>query len=281
MTSAVLYHWKLKPGRDEEFRQAWEDGTRQIHQLCGSHGAILHKGEDGTYWSYACWPSEHTRQICFNETDWFSQECFQRMQDCIEERFEETRLELTNDLLQDRTPKIDPVILTTKRLILRPMSIHDAEALLPALTDDGNMRFWSSAPITTVDEARDYITWNVHGANIECFAITEQTDTARALGWIILMDRKSGQAEIGYILCPEAQGKGYALEAGKALIRHAFGVRKIRRLYADIDPDNAGSIALVERLGFQYEGCLRGAWKTHIGVRDSLMYGLLAQDLAS
>ena len=45
--------------------------------------------------------------------------------------------------------------------------------------------------------------------------------------------------------------------------------------FADTDPENSGSIALLERLGFQYEGRLRGEWETHIGVRDSLIFGLL------
>ena len=38
------------------------------------------------------------------------------------------------------------------------------------------------------------------------------------------------------------------------------------------------SIALLERLGFQYEGRLRGERETHIGVRDSLIYGLLRDE---
>ncbi|MDP3782205.1 MAG: GNAT family protein, partial [Sphingopyxis sp.] len=41
---------------------------------------------------------------------------------------------------------------------------------------------------------------------------------------------------------------------------------------------NCGSIALLERLGFQYEGRLRGEWETHIGVRDSLIFGLLRDE---
>ena len=58
-------------------------------------------------------------------------------------------------------------------------------------------------------------------------------------------------------------------------------IEALKDAYADIDPENAGSIKLVERLGFKYEGRLRGAWKTHIGVRDTLIYGMLAQDLAT
>ena len=51
-----------------------------------------------------------------------------------------------------------------------------------------------------------------------------------------------------------------------------------RRVFADIDPDNAPSIRLVERLGFTIEGRLRAEWETHIGVRDTLIYGLLRDE---
>ena len=47
---------------------------------------------------------------------------------------------------------------------------------------------------------------------------------------------------------------------------------------ADTDPDNIGSNRLLERLGFKLEGHLRAEWETHIGVRDSLIWGLLAAE---
>ncbi|WP_138513012.1 putative quinol monooxygenase [Maricaulis alexandrii] len=100
MTSAVLYRWRLKPGRDAEFREAWAEGTRRIHEACGSHGASLHQDEDGIYWSYALWPSEAARKACFQDNDWFSQDCFMTMQDCIAERFEEIRLDVVKDELR-------------------------------------------------------------------------------------------------------------------------------------------------------------------------------------
>jgi len=65
------------------------------------------------------------------------------------------------------------------------------------------------------------------------------------------------------------------------MLAHAFDTLGLRRLYADIDPDNTASIRLVEALGFQLEGRLREAWETHIGVRDSLIYGLTRSDWQS
>ena len=80
--------------------------------------------------------------------------------------------------------------------------------------------------------------------------------------------------EIGYLFAREAWGRGIAREAVSAVIAHLFA-RGERRVFADTDPDNAASIRMLERLGFVREGRLRGEWETHIGVRDSLIFGLL------
>ena len=48
--------------------------------------------------------------------------------------------------------------------------------------------------------------------------------------------------------------------------------------FADVDPDNSASRRLLERLGFLLEGILREEWETHIGVRDTALYGLLKEE---
>ena len=73
-------------------------------------------------------------------------------------------------------------------------------------------------------------------------------------------------------------GKGYALEAAVATIDYAFDLLGWDNVIHTIDPDNAASIRLLERLGFKVEGHLRAEWETHIGVRDSLIFGLLKDE---
>jgi len=89
------------------------------------------------------------------------------------------------------------------------------------------------------------------------------------------MDRVT---EIGYATALGRQGQGIARECVGALISHLFAVEEMRRIWADVDPDNAASNALLERLGFTLEGRLRETWETHIGIRDSLIWGLLARE---
>lgn len=73
-------------------------------------------------------------------------------------------------------------------------------------------------------------------------------------------------AEIGWILLPSSQGKGYAREAAALLIDLAFGELGLHRVYAELDPRNAASVALCERLGMRHEAhhvehmWLKGEW---------------------
>lgn len=80
------------------------------------------------------------------------------------------------------------------------------------------------------------------------------------------------------MICPAFQGRGIAYEACCQAIDFIDDYAKPRRIAADIDPDNIGSIRLFERLGFSYEGTLRKAWNTHIGVRDTYLLSLIDTD---
>ena len=167
--------------------------------------------------------------------------------------------------------------LTTARLVLRQLREDDAAALFPVLSDPEVMVWWSSGPHASVAETADYVKGNAaEGQGFDCWAITAGDDVA--LGWVILIDGKPDVKEIGYILHRAHWGQGIAREAVSRVIDHGFDDLNLRRIFADTDPENAGSISLIEHLGFQYEGRLRGEWETHIGVRDSLIFGLLQDE---
>jgi RimJ/RimL family protein N-acetyltransferase len=278
LTSAVLYRWRLKPGTEDTFRDAWTEGTKLIHKTCASYGARLHEGTDGLFWSYARWPSEEVRKACFDEHAFFGMDCFKTMQACIEERFPEIVLTVTDDALAERGAAHPVPVYETPRLVLRPIRQDDAEALFPALSDDGNMTYWSRSPMKSVAEVYDYLAWNAHGEGCQCWAVERKTEPGKAVGWVILMDKDNNQAEIGFMFRPDAQGQGIAFEAASKMLEHALTLRRFRRVWADVDPDNQASIKLIERLGLSYEGRLKGNWSTHIGVRDSLIYGIVVPE---
>lgn len=75
-----------------------------------------------------------------------------------------------------------------------------------------------------------------------------------------------GTAEIGWILLPSSQGRGYATEAARVLLDLCFGELGLHRVYAELDPRNDASVALCLRLGMREEGrfveqmWLKGEW---------------------
>jgi [ribosomal protein S5]-alanine N-acetyltransferase len=167
--------------------------------------------------------------------------------------------------------------LRTPRLVLRQLRLADAPSLHVAMADKLHMRWWSSAEHKNVAETEAYISWNA-GEDEEhlCWAITERDD--QALGWVILMPRREAVHEVGYILRPDYAGRGLAREAVWAAVGYGFSTLGLRRIMADIDPENMASIRLVENLGFKFEGLLRDEWKTHIGIRHSAIYAVLAKE---
>jgi RimJ/RimL family protein N-acetyltransferase len=164
---------------------------------------------------------------------------------------------------------------TPSRLRLRPRQEADAEALYTAMADVQTMRWWSRAPFGSVEELRGYFAPS-DGSGWRSWAIV-RTGEEQAIGFVSAGRKREGVSEIGYFLARDAHGQGYAREAVALLIDNLLADGD-RRIFADTDPDNSASIGLLTALGFTLEGQLRAEWQTHIGVRDSLIYGLLAEE---
>lgn len=92
------------------------------------------------------------------------------------------------------------------------------------------------------------------------------------------LDEHGGVAEIGFTLRTDHQGKGYAREAAEAVIDDLVQRHGVHRVAAQLSPQNAASIALLERLGFHRESLaprsywVRGEWD------DNLVYALTDED---
>lgn len=171
--------------------------------------------------------------------------------------------------------------LTSARLTLRPLQVSDANALHPIFADAETMQWWSSGPHSTEAETLAYISQNCEPPYSPTWAITLSGGDDRAIGWVVLIESRKGVREIGYILHRDHWGSGVGKEAVSRVLDHGFDDLKLRRIYADVDPDNLASAGLLKKFGFQQEGYMREEWETHIGVRDSLLFGLLAAEWLS
>ena len=166
--------------------------------------------------------------------------------------------------------------LETARLVLRPVERGDAAAFFPAFSDPEHMRYWSRAPFADEGELADYLTDEEWGGRTWIATLRAGGEPVTRIVASTADDPQV--SEVGFIARPGHARQGYTAEALAAVLTQLFAGEGQRRVWADVDPDNAGSNALLKRMGFTCEGRLRAAWETHIGVRDSLVWGLLAAE---
>ena len=62
----VLYRWRLHPGLESSFVEAWSSITELLRDTGGSLGSRLHRGSDGIWYAYAQWASDEVRQRAFS-----------------------------------------------------------------------------------------------------------------------------------------------------------------------------------------------------------------------
>ena len=170
----------------------------------------------------------------------------------------------------------------TARLRLRPITHADDDAFLRIFSDPETMRYWSREPLAGPDEARHMvqqeIDWGGSGRCVNWGLATPDDDCLVGKLNLFDFDAANRRAEIGYALDPRLWGRGLMTEALEPVIGWAFGELALHRLEADVDPDNAASLALLARFGFRREGLARERWCVNGEWRDSVLLGLLAAD---
>lgn len=166
--------------------------------------------------------------------------------------------------------------------LLRPLDPdRDGFALHAIFGDEASCRHLAQPATGSVEETVALLKrWTPPGDDAS-WAIVEAID-GPALGRVSLIEQSDPKVrEAAVMVRPDAAGRGLGTRAMAQALKIIFEQKNARRVFADVDPGNAPSLRLFEKLGFQREGRLRAAWRTHIGVRDSIILGLLAEEFQS
>ncbi len=161
---------------------------------------------------------------------------------------------------------------------LRPLRSGDIPGMLEWMRDpEINRWFRFDADQMTEEKAEKFIQESFTETDRH-YAIADESD--EYLGTISLeeIDRENGHALYAISLRSRAQGRGFALEATKELLRIAFEELGMERVYLNVISDNYRARRLYEKAGFRYEGCfrrhlrLRGEW------HDWVWYSILKDE---
>jgi ribosomal-protein-alanine N-acetyltransferase len=176
-------------------------------------------------------------------------------------------------------------VIATARFLLRRIVASDAEAVFLGLSDPRVILHYGVS-YRTREEAEAQMRWfeDIHAQGTGIWwGLCEPSNPSTLIGAAGLNDlsTRHRRAELGYWLFPVHWGRGAASECVSALLAHAFGAMNLHRVAAEVDVDNLRSIALLERLGFAFEGVRRGCELKDGKYLDLRVYSRLATDPAA
>ncbi|MBE0579237.1 MAG: GNAT family N-acetyltransferase [Devosia sp.] len=139
--------------------------------------------------------------------------------------------------------------IRTERLLLRRPRLDDLDAMFEIMSDPVAMRYWSTLPHANREVTRPWLERKIARTadGGEDFVIEHE---GRVIG-----DVGAGRLpDFGFMLRRDCWGKGFATEASRAFIDHAFRNTAATELCADVDPRNMASLRVLDRLGFVETG---------------------------
>ncbi|MEP3045293.1 MAG: GNAT family N-acetyltransferase [Roseibium sp.] len=146
----------------------------------------------------------------------------------------------------------------SQRLTFRRPTPEDAAFYLKLMNEPDYIRFITDHGIRSEADALSYIEakslarFEKHGVGLWVFEITESTTPVGVCGLVV----RDGldYPDLGYGFLEAFRGKGYAREAGQAVLEFAQSELNLKTLCAITDPENTKSSRLLEKIGFVQNG---------------------------
>ena len=152
-------------------------------------------------------------------------------------------------------------ILETERLILQHITTADDEFFLTLLNEPSFIQNIGDRNVRTLEEARNYIIKTMvtrYDQNGFGLYLVILKDSNTPLGICGLIKRESLEdVDIGYAFLPQYWSKGYASESAVAVKEYAKKILGLDRIVGITDPENQGSIRVLEKIGLKFEKMVR------------------------
>lgn len=176
----------------------------------------------------------------------------------------------------------DLPVLETSRLILRRLSLDDAESMFDYARLPRTSIFCSWDYHRSIADTRAFLEFWVSGYgtdSVRDWAVLEKASGRMVgTGGYAQFDPATGTAEVGYVLHPDVWGHGYGTELAAAVVDWGFGSSDLEKVFARCFTANSASARVLEKNGFRRDGTLRAAFRKQGVAVDLHHYSLLRND---
>jgi ribosomal-protein-alanine N-acetyltransferase len=177
-------------------------------------------------------------------------------------------------------------MISTERLIIRPFQESDYRDIHEYMSAPETYIFERGKPLTLKETKKFCVEFT--GKTKPGFWAATLKDSKKLIGQVSFF--AAGPEflctwEIGYIFNPAYQNKGYASEATRAVIKHAFTESGVHRIIGHCSPENIPSWKVLEKCGMKREGLLRKNFLLREDASgnpiwlDSYEYAIIDEDL--
>lgn len=169
----------------------------------------------------------------------------------------------------------------TERLLLRQMNLEDAAGVQQLRSNEGVMQYINRPLTLTLEEAQKWVRVAMEAALKSegitwCICLKESPDQHVGSIGLWRIDKENYRAEIGYMLKPSLQGKGFMYEAMVKVLEYGFKELKLHSIEAHIDPRNKASAALLIKGGFVQEALFKENCYHNEQFSDTAVFSILA-----
>ena len=152
-------------------------------------------------------------------------------------------------------------LLETERLILRQLSLDDAEFIVDLLNQPSFLRYIGDKEVRSIADAVRYIETGPM-TSYERFGfglyLVELKESGASIGICGLLKRDSlPDVDVGFAFLPAYWSQGYAFESAAAVMNYGREVLGLRRIVAITSLDNDASIRLLEKIGLRFERLIK------------------------
>jgi ribosomal-protein-alanine N-acetyltransferase len=149
------------------------------------------------------------------------------------------------------------MIIVTSRLRIRELSVGDAEFVLRLVNEPAFIANIGDKGVRTIENARSFISegpWTCQEKPGYGQFLVDQKEDGDPVGICGLLFRDSlNVTDIGFAILAKHRGRGFALEAAKAVMNYGFSKLQIEEIVGLTSEANTASIRVLKKLGMKFD----------------------------